>query len=304
MTVRDPDSDAGGDADAGANSGAEERSTAGGRAASFFPSPPYARGMSGTATVKQYMTREVATVSPTDTVSDVAQRIAESDGHNGFPVCDGRKVEGFVTARDLLLANDKALIFTVMSEDLIVAHPEMKVDDAARVILRSGIRKLPVVDDAGNLVGIISNTDVVRSQIERATPEKVGKLMRTLEQIHDISVHEERREIELADLIPTQARVYADELEGRRYELERGLAEPLVVIDNDGTLLLADGHHRVLAADRAGVGRMDAYVIVVDQAVELGMQRTAEKEGLRSIDDIQIVDYARHPLVETTHRLQ
>jgi len=260
--------------------------------------------MSGTARVKDYMTRDVSTVEPTDTVAEVATRIVESDGHNGFPVCDGRKVEGFVTARDLLRAEDDALIFTVMSDELVVAHPEMDINDAARVILRSGIRKLPVVDDANNLVGIISNTDVVRSQIERATPEKVGKLMRTLEQIHDIEVHEERRSVPLEVLIPTQARVYADELEGRRYELERGLAEPLVVIDNAGTLLLADGHHRVMAAHRIGVEEMDAYVIVVDDEVELGMQRTARKEGLESIADIDVVDYARHPLVEATHRLQ
>jgi IMP dehydrogenase len=260
--------------------------------------------MPGSATVKEYMTREVQTVSPDDTVADVARRIAESDGHNGFPVTSGRKVEGFVTASDLLLAEDEARIFTVMTEDLVVAHPEMDVTDAARVILRSGIQKLPVVDDTGNLVGIISNTDVIRSQIERATPEKVGKLMRTLEGIHDVEIHEERRTVPLSELIPTQARVYADELEGRKYELERGLAEPLVVIDADGTLLLADGHHRVLAADRLGIPEMDAYVIVVGPGVRLGMQRTAEKEGLRSIADIEVVDYARHPLIETTERFQ
>jgi IMP dehydrogenase len=203
-----------------------------------------------------------------------------------------------------LLADDEAPIFTVMTDDLIVAHPDMDITDAARVILRSGIQKLPVVDDASNLVGIISNTDVVRSQIERATPEKVGKLMRTLEQIHGIAVEQEKGHVELATLIPTQARVYADELEGRQYELERGLAEPLVVIDNAGTFLLADGHHRVMAAHRLGIEEMDAYIIVVDEDVELGMQRTAEKEGLSSIEDISVVDYARHPLVETTKRFQ
>ncbi|MFB6304103.1 MAG: ParB/RepB/Spo0J family partition protein, partial [Haloferacaceae archaeon] len=97
---------------------------------------------------------------------------------------------------------------------------------------------------------------------------------------------------------------YADELEGRRYELERGLAEPLVVIDNGGELILADGHHRVMAADRLGIEEMDAYVIVLDRTIDLGMARTAENEGLESIEDIEVVDYARHPLVETTERLQ
>ena len=260
--------------------------------------------MSGKPTVGEYMTRDVETVSPDDTVSTVAKRMVETTGHKGFPVTQGRTVEGFVSAGDLLLADDDAPVFTVMSEDLIVAHPDMKVTDAARVILRSGIQKLPVVDDADNLVGIISNADVVRSQIERATPGKVGKLMRTLEQIHGVDLEEERREVRLAELTPTQARVYADELEGRQYELERGLAEPLVVIDNGGALHLADGHHRVMAAHEMGTESMDAYVIVTKSPVELGMAKTAKKEGLESIRDIEVVDYARHPLVETTKRLQ
>lgn len=266
--------------------------------------------MSTRARVKEYMTPDVATASPDDTVAEVAKRIAESDGHNGFPVTDGRRVEGFVSASDMLLADEEAPIFTVMLEDIVVAHPEMDVIDAARVILRSGIQKLPVVDDAGNLVGIISNTDVVRSQIERATPEKVGDLMETLQHIHDVEVRQERRQVRLAELIPTQNRVYADELEGRSYELEKGLAEPLVITENatgvELVLLLTDGHHRALAADRLGIEEMDAYVIVVEAAepVELGMERTAENEGLDSIDDVEVVDYARHPLIETTKRLQ
>jgi len=259
-------------------------------------------GSSG-ARVREYMTADVETVTPEDTVATVAGWIAES-GHDGFPVCADRRVEGFVSATDLLLAADEDPVSAAMSRDLVVADPEMAVADAARVILRSGIRKLPVVDDGGDLVGIISNADIVRSQIERATPEKVGKLSRTLESLHGIEVTKDRRTIELSALTPTQSEVYADELEGRVYELERGLAEPLVVIDAPGSLLLADGHHRVLAADRLGITTMDAYVIVIDDPIHLGMERTAHSQGLSSIDDIEVVDYARHPLVETVERLQ
>ena len=254
--------------------------------------------------VEDYMTRDVVTVSPDATVGEVASRIAESDNHSGFPVCERRRVEGFISARDLLVAEEDDPIFKVMTTDLLVAHPEMKVTDAARVILRSGIQKLPVVDDAGNLVGIISNADVIRSQIERATPEKVGKLVRTLEQIHDIELRQERRTVPLGDLTPTQGRVYADELEGRKYELERGLAEPLVVVETPSSLLLADGHHRVKAASNLGIDEMDAYVIVIDRPVDIGMAKTAKKENLETIADIEAVDYAHHPLIETTERLQ
>jgi IMP dehydrogenase len=255
-------------------------------------------------TVRDYMTRDVATVSPDDTVVEVAERITGSDDHSGFPVCDGRHVEGFVSARDLLLRGDREQIFKVMSTDLLVAHPEMKLTDAARVILRSGIRRLPVVDDAGNLVGIISNADVIRAEIERATPGKVDKLIKTLENIHGVEAREERRDVRVGELTPTQGKVYADELEGRRYELENGLAEPLVVIDTPTDLLLADGHHRTKAASQLDIEEMDAYVIAIDDPVELGMAETARKENLRTVDDIEAVDYAHHPLVERTQRLQ
>jgi IMP dehydrogenase len=260
-------------------------------------------GGGGDPTVREYMTTEVETVAPEDTVAAVARRIAE-DEHAGFPVCTGRHVEGFVSATDLLLAADEDPVSAVMSTDLIVADSGMSIDDAARVMLRSGIRKLPVVDADGDLVGIISNADIVRSQIERATPEKVGRLRRTLERLHDVETSQDRRTVVLSELVPTQSKVYADELEGRVYEMERGLAEPLVVIDTPDAQLLADGHHRVLAADRLGIEEMDAYVIVIEDPVETGMERTATEQGLESIDDIEVVDYARHPLVETVRRLQ
>jgi IMP dehydrogenase len=254
-------------------------------------------------TVEEYMTQDVSTVDLSETVGSVSRRIADSDDHSGLPVTDGDYVEGFVTASDLLLATDETPISEVMSTDLMVADPEMDIDDAARVILRSGIQRLPVVDGDGKLVGIVSNTDVIRSQIERATPDKVEDLRETIEEVHGTDTEMERRSVDLADLRPTQTRVYADELEGRSYELERGLAEPLVVVDNDGEYLLVDGHHRTTAANELGIEEMEAYVITVDTRVELEMAKTSEEEDLQSIDDITIVDYARHPLVESTERM-
>ncbi|MFW6436914.1 MAG: CBS domain-containing protein [Halococcoides sp.] len=256
------------------------------------------------ATVEEYMTREVATVSPDERVGDVAERIASRDGFSGFPVTDDGHVEGFVNAVDLLLADADASIDSVMSRDLLVAAPEMDVDAAARVILRSGIRRLPVVDGAGDLIGIISNTDVIRSQIERATPETVVDLKTTIEQAHDVETEQRRREIPIESLRPTQSKVYGDELQGRQYELERGLAEPLVVVDNDGELLLADGHHRSTAGRELGIEEMEAYVIETDDHVDLELEKAAEEAGVDSIEEIEIVDYARHPLIESTERFR
>ena len=256
--------------------------------------------------VEAYMTRAVTTVSPTDTVGAVREQIGDEDGHNGFPVCRDGRVEGFVTGRDLLAADTMTTIDDVMTTEAIVADPEMTITDAARVIVRSDIQKLPVVNDDGDLVGILSNTDVIRGQIERATPEKVAKLSRTLTDIHGVELSQERRSVTLSELVPTQAEVYADELDGRRYELERGLAEPLVVIDagGDGAMYLADGHHRALAAAQLTITAMDAYVIVPAEPIALGMADTAAEQGLSSIDDISVIEGDGHPLVETTTQLQ
>jgi IMP dehydrogenase len=256
--------------------------------------------------VEEYMTEEVVTVSPDDTVGDVIDKMLNDEGHSGFPVVDDTdrgngKIQGFVTARRLLGRDELERIEDVMATNLVVAEPEMKVNDAARVILRSGIQKLPVVDDDGVLVGIISNSDVIRSQIERATPSKVWKLMRTLESIHETELREERREVPIDVLVPTQERIYADELDGRSYELKHGLAEPVIVVERGDELVLVDGHHRAIAANRLGIEEMDAYVIVVgDDVDELGLEKTARDAGLETLDDVEVVDYARHPLIEAT----
>ncbi|MFW5929092.1 MAG: CBS domain-containing ParB/RepB/Spo0J family partition protein [Halobacteriota archaeon] len=250
--------------------------------------------------VREYMTRDVVTVSVDATVSDVIKKVMENRGHSGFPVEEDGELRGFVSANDLLGKEEDDSIEEFMATNLVVAEPEMKVDDAARVILRSGIQKLPVVDEDGTIVGIISNSDVIRSQIERVTPSKVWKLMKTLETIHDVEVEEERRTVPIAELTPTQDRVYADELDGRIYELERGLAEPLIVIERGDRLFLVDGHHRMIAADRLEIEEMDAYVIVVPDEVDLGIERSAERSGLSSISDVEVIDYAPHPLIEAT----
>jgi IMP dehydrogenase len=256
--------------------------------------------------VEEYMTEDVVTVSPDDTVGDVIDKMLNDEGHSGFPVVDDTdrgngKIQGFVTARRLLGRDELERIEDVMATNLVVAEPAMKVNDAARVILRSGIQKLPVVDDYGVLVGIISNSDVIRSQIERATPSKVWKLMRTLESIHETELREERREVPIDALVPTQERIYADELDGRSYELKHGLAEPVIVVSRGDELVLVDGHHRAIAADRLGIEEMDAYVIVVgDDVDELGLEKTARDAGLETLEDVEVVDYARHPLIEAT----
>jgi len=253
--------------------------------------------------VRDYMTQEVDTVSPQNTVKDVIELIRRT-GHDGFPVVEDSRVAGYVSAASLLEKGLEEKISSVMSRDILVADTEMDMSDVARVIFRSGKSKLPVVDKSGRLRGIITNTDVIRSHIERTSPQKVWTLKKTLEAIHNIHVDVIREPVNIDELVPTQPKVYADELDGRIYELRKGLAEPIVVIKKPNKLILVDGHHRVIAAKKLGLKSMDAYVIPLGDEIHLGMEKTAIAAGLRTLSDIKILDYAKHPLVEVTKRLK
>ena len=251
--------------------------------------------------VRDYMTTDVDTVSLTGTAREVIHAIRITS-HDGFPVVDGNVVVGYIAARDLLFVHPETSVREIMSPHLIVADPEMAISDVARVIIRSGIQKLPVVNEKNELIGIISNTDVVRSQIEHVSPEKVYKLMDTLERLHEIKPHLSKGPVQVHNLLPTQSRIYMDELEGRIYEIKKGLVEPVIVIKKPGSLILVDGHHRAIAARRLGIKVLEAYIIEIAENMELGLERTARAMNLKTVDDIQIMDYARHPLVAGTHR--
>ncbi|KCZ72569.1 putative transcriptional regulator [Candidatus Methanoperedens nitroreducens] len=255
--------------------------------------------------VKDYMTQEVDTVSPDDTVRDVIQLIRRT-GHDGFPVVRDRdsKVMGYISAADMLEKGFDEKVSKIMSRDVLVADTEMDMSDVARVIFRSGKSKLPVVDSNKHLRGIITNSDVIRSHIERTSPQKVWTLKKTLEAIHNIHVDVIREPVNIDELVPTQPKIYADELDGRIYELKKGLAEPIVVIKKPNKLILVDGHHRVVAAKKLGIKSMDAYVIPLGDEVHLGMEKTATSAGLHTLSDIKILDYAKHPLIEVTKRLK
>ena len=254
--------------------------------------------------MKDYMTRTVISLHPDLTVKEAIERVVR-EGHVGLPVAEGTRLLGFLTPKELLRNIDAQhkRVRDIIAQGTVVAHPEMDIEDAARILFRMGVKELPVVDDEGNMVGIVSTTDIIRSHIERVTPRKMLKLKETLESLYGVSIAIERQMVEIANLLPTQKRIYADELAGRKRELARGLAEPIMVIMKKPQPVLVDGHHRVMAARQMGIDKLDAYVLKLDQDLELGLERNARASGLHKLDDIEINDFGQHPLVEITSRL-
>jgi IMP dehydrogenase len=111
-------------------------------------------------------------------------------------------------------------------------------------------------------------------------------------------------EIPIDMALPTQKEVYMDELIGRQYEIKRGLNEPLIVVKRNNGYLIVDGHHRVMAAKRLGAKTFNAIVLEPnDLDVKIGLERTAEKWGLHSLDDVKIIEGSKHPFMEVTTML-
>jgi len=254
--------------------------------------------------VKDYMTKEVISVTPYTLNKEVIGLMKET-GHDGFPVLNKEnKIVGIITAFDLLLKDWKDYVKDTMSIEVVVAQEDMSINDASRVMFRQGISRLPVVGRKGKLKGIITNTDMVRSHIERSTPRKVNYFKKTFEQLYGIKTDLKRKKISTDDLRPTQDKIYADELQGRTYELKKGLAEPAIVVKTGNRWILVDGHHRAIAARKLGCNEIDSYVIDLNKDLELGMERTANNSGIYSFDDVEIIDDAQHPLIAITESIK
>ena len=253
--------------------------------------------------VKDYMTRNVIKVSP-DTQTEEVIGLMKESRHNSYPVVENGKLVGMITAFDIVSKEWADTVKDLMSTKLVVANQNLSINDASRVMFRRGISRMPVVDEHGAIVGIITNTDMVRSHIERSTPNKVEYFKTTMEQLYGIKTTLKHMQVETDKLRPTQDRVYADELEGRAYELEKGLAEPAIVVKTGDRWILVDGHHRAVASKQRGYETVDSYVVDLGQDIKLGMEKTADKAGIRTFNDIEIIDDDKHPLIALTESIQ
>jgi len=260
--------------------------------------------MDGKLKVSNYMVRDVVSIPPDFTVEQARRKLIETEFH-GLPVAENGHIIGFVTAKELLRAIDRPRerVRDIIKIGTITVSPDMDIDDASRVLFRYGLRNVPVVDENGLAVGMLSNIDIIRSHIEKATPNKINMLKTFLEKKHGVTITIKRRVIPIEMIRPTQHEVFADELRGRQYEIKRGLVEPLIVIQKNNHYVLVDGHHRVLAARDMGVRQFQAFVLEPDRDIDLGMERSADELGVHTLDDVKIIQSSHHPLVQVYTRL-
>jgi CBS domain-containing protein len=129
--------------------------------------------------IRELMTQNPRTVSASATVVDAAKLMREEDAGIA-PIVDGDRLLGVLTDRDIaikVVAEGKDPQSTkagdVASKNLVTVDPEQDLDEALRLMAQHQVRRLPVVEEDGKLVGIVAQADVAR----HASPDRTGEVV-------------------------------------------------------------------------------------------------------------------------------
>ena len=133
--------------------------------------------------ISAIMSRDVQVARPEDTLRDAAETMARIDV-GSLPICDGRRLLGIVTDRDIVvrgLAKGLGLdsgVTQVMTEGVEYCFEDDDLVEVSDKMAASQIRRIPVVDRDKNLVGIVSLGDVARE----ARPAEAGDVLEEVSQ--------------------------------------------------------------------------------------------------------------------------
>ncbi len=139
--------------------------------------------------VENWMSKDVITVDVNDSMQD-ATRLLKEHNIRGLPVMENGKLVGIVTDRDLKKASasdattleihellymiSRIKVKEIMTKNPITIPVDSTIDEAAEVLLENKLSGAPVVDDKGQVVGIITQIDIFRVIISLTGARKKG----------------------------------------------------------------------------------------------------------------------------------
>jgi CBS domain-containing protein len=137
--------------------------------------------------VEQLMTRALRTCTPTDTLAQAAAVMWDNDC-GVVPVVDNEgRALAMITDRDICMAAytqgrplSEIPVSTASSKSLYAVRPNETLRTAEELMRAHKIRRLPVVDDQGHLVGVLSLNDLVRRAGHRTGDLGTNEVTRTL----------------------------------------------------------------------------------------------------------------------------
>ena len=134
-------------------------------------------------TISDIMTRDVQVVRAETTIREAAEKMASNDV-GALPVCDGDRLLGMVTDRDIVVRglakglSGSDTVSRVMTEGVEYCFDDDELTDVEDKMATSQIRRIAVVDRDKKLVGILSLGDVSR----QARPAEAGDVLEEVSQ--------------------------------------------------------------------------------------------------------------------------
>ncbi|MNL11719.1 Hypoxic response protein 1 [compost metagenome] len=133
--------------------------------------------------IRDVMSKDVQVARPDDTLQEVAARMAAGDF--GFiPVADGENLVGALTDRDIAVravaagAAPTARVVEFLSRDALVVRADDDLKIALDLMSSRQVRRLPVVDKDGRLVGVVSLGDLSTRVKERYAGKALEEISR------------------------------------------------------------------------------------------------------------------------------
>jgi len=127
--------------------------------------------------VKEMMHKGVEWVSPDTPVATLAKKMLQYDV-GALPIGENDRLIGMVTDRDIAMRGvakgkdiSKLTAKDIMTKNVIWCRDSESMDDAARIMEKKRIRRLPVIDDHKRMVGMLSLGDISHAASQRLSAE-------------------------------------------------------------------------------------------------------------------------------------
>jgi CBS domain-containing protein len=119
------------------------------------------------ALARDVMTTSVVSTTPQESVDEAARLLTFHDV-SGLPVCDSGRLVGVVSEADLI-GKSGSTVGEVMTTPALTVSETTRLEHVAELLTQQRIRRLPVVDANGALVGVVSRRDVLRWAASRVS---------------------------------------------------------------------------------------------------------------------------------------
>lgn len=132
--------------------------------------------------IRELMTQNPRAVDAEKPVSEAAKLMRDEDVGLA-PIVEGDRLVGTLTDRDIAIRvvaegrdPESTTVREVASSELVTIDPDQSLDEALRLMAQHQVRRLPVVEEDGRLVGIVAQADVARHGDDRQTGQVVEKI--------------------------------------------------------------------------------------------------------------------------------